>query len=588
MAFAFAGQWGPEPVADRFGNAVYSATFRVLTTSGAEATVYTDRTKATTASQPLDVDGEGNATFYAAPGRYTIELSAGGSVTAFPVGVVPDAEDVHPKADVHSKADADAAYAAVGQTTLNMQRYLPSGFVDGADITTEVQTAVDAAIAQRGKLVFPRGLEFAMGQVAVANGAHFDLVSEGAKITLAGADAQFRLEGTLDEVAIRGFEMVGDGTVLSNHRAVSCASTAVIDGATIEGIVGSDLRIGITVNGEQGSLRRVRIAHNDLRRIVGTDAGEGYGIHVACGMADLGPAGIEIMHNTLRDCGRHSIYWARGYGGEIAHNDIFDHRSTVGVSGAVRSAIQMARGGKVKAHNNLVDDYFGSALSAIHGSDNDVNGGWEIYRNTFLTPKEALPVIFLGDSVDPGGDAFLDVIDVTDNLFLFDGGAFNVNLIQYGLGRQLTVVENRAFITNAGSATTFLMVAAFGEAGQALNIDHVRVAGNTMRSDAGRFVRFNAAAGCTNLGVYDFENNHLDGVTPFTQSQNLDGPTIRVSGQPSSGTAWASGKGFAAQQLDGPISTTATAGAETLPANPVGFLTMNIGGTDRKVPYYDA
>jgi hypothetical protein len=33
-------------------------------------------------------------------------------------------------------------------------------------------------------------------------------------------------------------------------------------------------------------------------------------------------------------------------------------------------------------------------------------------------------------------------------------------------------------------------------------------------------------------------------------------------------------------------STSATTGANTLPANPVGFITVNIGGTNRKIPYY--
>jgi Tfp pilus assembly protein PilW len=33
-------------------------------------------------------------------------------------------------------------------------------------------------------------------------------------------------------------------------------------------------------------------------------------------------------------------------------------------------------------------------------------------------------------------------------------------------------------------------------------------------------------------------------------------------------------------------ATTATAGAETLPANPVGFLVVSINGTSRKIPYY--
>ena len=39
-------------------------------------------------------------------------------------------------------------------------------------------------------------------------------------------------------------------------------------------------------------------------------------------------------------------------------------------------------------------------------------------------------------------------------------------------------------------------------------------------------------------------------------------------------------------RIDGTTSTTATAGNATLPANPVGFLVVNIGGTDYKVPYY--
>lgn len=41
-------------------------------------------------------------------------------------------------------------------------------------------------------------------------------------------------------------------------------------------------------------------------------------------------------------------------------------------------------------------------------------------------------------------------------------------------------------------------------------------------------------------------------------------------------------------QATAQTSGTATAGAATLPANPVGFLIINIGGTAFKVPYYNA
>ena len=39
-------------------------------------------------------------------------------------------------------------------------------------------------------------------------------------------------------------------------------------------------------------------------------------------------------------------------------------------------------------------------------------------------------------------------------------------------------------------------------------------------------------------------------------------------------------------RLDVSTSTTATAGARTLPTNPVDFIIVNINGTNRKIPYY--
>lgn len=39
-------------------------------------------------------------------------------------------------------------------------------------------------------------------------------------------------------------------------------------------------------------------------------------------------------------------------------------------------------------------------------------------------------------------------------------------------------------------------------------------------------------------------------------------------------------------QLSDTTSSTATGGAATLPANPVGFIEVTIGGTARKLPFY--
>lgn len=45
-------------------------------------------------------------------------------------------------------------------------------------------------------------------------------------------------------------------------------------------------------------------------------------------------------------------------------------------------------------------------------------------------------------------------------------------------------------------------------------------------------------------------------------------------------------KFFSQIQLVGSVATTATGGAATLPANPVGFFTVYENGTERKAPFY--
>lgn len=45
-------------------------------------------------------------------------------------------------------------------------------------------------------------------------------------------------------------------------------------------------------------------------------------------------------------------------------------------------------------------------------------------------------------------------------------------------------------------------------------------------------------------------------------------------------------RAFQQQAHIGEFATTATAGAGTLPAQPVGFITVYVNGTERKIPFY--
>lgn len=64
-------------VQDKNGRAIVTASVRVLTSTGSLATIYSDNGVSTRAN-PISVDGTGEYWFYAANGRYTVEISAAG------------------------------------------------------------------------------------------------------------------------------------------------------------------------------------------------------------------------------------------------------------------------------------------------------------------------------------------------------------------------------------------------------------------------------------------------------------------------------------------------------------------------------
>jgi hypothetical protein len=67
-------------------------------------------------------------------------------------------------------------------------------------------------------------------------------------------------------------------------------------------------------------------------------------------------------------------------------------------------------------------------------------------------------------------------------------------------------------------------------------------------------------------------------VNPYPQSEFLDAGSKRPT------RAW---QQFFLNLLNFSSATTATAGAATLPANPVGFINVTVNGKPFKVPYYN-
>lgn len=76
MGFAFAGQYGAEQVITTAGVPLASTAVSVYPHgSGTLATLYTDRTMATVASNPVSTDTSGNLTFFAEPGLYDLTVA---------------------------------------------------------------------------------------------------------------------------------------------------------------------------------------------------------------------------------------------------------------------------------------------------------------------------------------------------------------------------------------------------------------------------------------------------------------------------------------------------------------------------------
>lgn len=126
------------------------------------------------------------------------------------------------------------------------------------------------------------------------------------------------------------------------------------------------------------------------------------------------------------------------------------------------------------------------------------------------------------------------------------------------------------------------------------SLGHIIVAGSTASFGGNALLTdsfgFNANAAATRFNIQDQSANGIHFIFGGAENTNVDGifnSTGLKLGNGIGGTAVG-----AKLHVDGTIridnqtATGATAGADTLPANPVGFININLDGTVYKVPYY--
>jgi hypothetical protein len=97
MSYDYAGYWGPDPLLDVSGTPLLGIYVRIYTDQALTtlATIYTDRLKTSTETQPLLTDGLGNLSFYAEPGFYWLQATFDTTtLTPLKISVLPDPSEL--------------------------------------------------------------------------------------------------------------------------------------------------------------------------------------------------------------------------------------------------------------------------------------------------------------------------------------------------------------------------------------------------------------------------------------------------------------------------------------------------------------
>lgn len=173
-----------------------------------------------------------------------------------------------------------------------------------ANDTTAYQAAMTAAVATRGKLQHPSGSAFVLGQITILNANDLEVLGGGSEILWTGASAGFLLSGTIKNLTIARHHMVGSGTLGDAQIFVGCGSGQFLTDVKVLDNDMENPMIGITYNADlSGDIQGGLIQGNRIDNVVGSAAGQGYGIHHSNG-AGMGAASTGTTGTTLTDTGK--------------------------------------------------------------------------------------------------------------------------------------------------------------------------------------------------------------------------------------------------------------------------------------------
>lgn len=143
MAYTYAGRYSPEAFLSNNGVPLRSTPITVyLAGTITLATLYTNRTRSGTVTNPISTDSRGNASFYADPGTYDL-LVNGYTISSITVAADPD-EPAIPEPHSHPESDVTGLVADLASKVSGTHTHAES---DVTSLTTDLAAkAIDTAV----------------------------------------------------------------------------------------------------------------------------------------------------------------------------------------------------------------------------------------------------------------------------------------------------------------------------------------------------------------------------------------------------------------------------------------------------------
>jgi hypothetical protein len=454
------------------------------------------------------------------------------------------AEDFGAVADGTTDAGAPLAAAIAGVPAGTVIRF--KGSAAGYKFTTAV--TIDK----------PCAIEFPIGCPCLSTyaGYLFTLSNvSGVKVTggvwtLSGVGAKWMTyaANTISNVTIEGVVANGSGVLADAQEFFSGMSGATLSNIKLIRNKISNMVIGISLNTDtSGSLTGGEIHGNTITDMVGTAAGQGYGIHHANGSGTSSL--LSITDNILQRNQRHDIYISRAGGVTITGNKTKDHRTGVSTGSQFPSiSIGRCTNGPVIVADNIIENSRDGCIDVFtdsaYGSApvSTTCRGVIIRGNTFKN-WFTYDAVSIGAPGSPATEGFPDTITIADNIFDTDQTVTSTGAgcIRYHCGKNIKILGNQASMVNIASATNFLTIYGYGESGaSATYSDNLSVSENQFYTTgtASRYVRFDTLALAMGAKMFFENNKNFQSTTTsstFSSPSTVTAPNIHVVGMPIDG-----------------------------------------------------